>query len=161
MNLISIFYVGQVYVDFLCCSTKNTDEYVIAFDLYLLVYRLKKRNIRVNVPIPPFKKSVFLVFLVGIFPHLDWIQRFAEYIFVFSPNAGECGPEKPGIFHAAYIPTFKTHTWIYRPNTITYSHVSYTAMCCNSVSCCLWFTLLINVRSLNIRKYQALRLSYE
>ena len=37
--------------------------------------------------------SVFGVFLVHIFPHLDWIRRFALEIPVFSPNAGEYGPE--------------------------------------------------------------------
>ena len=38
--------------------------------------------------------SVFGVILVRIFPHLDWIRRDSEYLFVFSPNAEKCGPEK-------------------------------------------------------------------
>ena len=32
-------------------------------------------------------------FLVRIFLYLDWIWRFTEYIFVFSPNTGKYGPE--------------------------------------------------------------------
>ena len=35
--------------------------------------------------------SVFGVILVRIFPHLDWIRRNTEYLFVFSPNMGKCG----------------------------------------------------------------------
>ena len=38
--------------------------------------------------------SVFGFFLVRIFPHSDWIRRNTENLSVFSPNAGECGPEK-------------------------------------------------------------------
>ena len=45
-----------------------------------------------------WKVSVFGVFLVHIFPHLDWIARDAEYLFVFSLNAGKNGPEKLGIW---------------------------------------------------------------
>ena len=37
------------------------------------------------------------VFLVSIFPHLDWIQIFTEYISVFSSNAGKHGSEKQHI----------------------------------------------------------------
>ena len=33
-------------------------------------------------------------FLVLIFPHLDWMRRFAEQISVLSPNAGKYRPEK-------------------------------------------------------------------
>ena len=40
------------------------------------------------------KFSVFEVFLVCIFPHLDWIWRFTEQIFDFSPNLGKYKPEK-------------------------------------------------------------------
>ena len=41
--------------------------------------------------------SVFVVFLVRLFPHLDWIRRVAEYLSVFSPNTGKYRPEKPPI----------------------------------------------------------------
>ena len=33
--------------------------------------------------------SVFGVFLVRIFPHLDWIRRDTPYLPAFSPNAGK------------------------------------------------------------------------
>ena len=38
--------------------------------------------------------SVFGVFLVRIFPHLVWIQRFTKYISVFNSNERKCGPQK-------------------------------------------------------------------
>ena len=38
--------------------------------------------------------SVFGVLLVRNFPHLDWIRRDTEYLFVFSPNAENYGQEK-------------------------------------------------------------------
>ena len=41
-----------------------------------------------------WKVSVFGVFLVRIFPHLDWIQRDPPYLSVFSLNAVKYGPEK-------------------------------------------------------------------
>ena len=51
--------------------------------------------------------SVFGVFLVRLFPHLDWIRRVAEHLSVFSPNTGRYGPEKPR------IQTFFTQCKIY------------------------------------------------
>ena len=36
-----------------------------------------------------WKVFVFGVFLVRIFPHLDWIRRDTPYLSVFSPNAGK------------------------------------------------------------------------
>ena len=33
------------------------------------------------------------LFLVSIFPHLDWIQRGTSCLSVFSPNPGKYGPE--------------------------------------------------------------------
>ena len=38
--------------------------------------------------------SVFVVFLVRIFPHLDLIRGDPLYFFVSNPNAGKYGPEK-------------------------------------------------------------------
>ena len=38
------------------------------------------------------KMSVFGVFLVLIFPHLDWIRRDTEYLSIFIPNARKYGP---------------------------------------------------------------------
>ena len=44
--------------------------------------------------------SVFGIFLVRIFPHLDWIWRDTKYLSVFSPNEGKNGPDnsKHGLF---------------------------------------------------------------
>ena len=36
---------------------------------------------------------IFGVILVSIFPHSDWIRRGANYLIVFSSNAGKCEPE--------------------------------------------------------------------
>ena len=36
---------------------------------------------------------MFGVFLVLIFPHLDWLLRFTPHISVFSPSAGKCRKE--------------------------------------------------------------------
>ena len=41
-----------------------------------------------------WKVSVFRVFLVCIFPYLDWIRRDTPYLSVFSPDAGKYGPQK-------------------------------------------------------------------
>ena len=41
-----------------------------------------------------WKMSVFVVFLVRIFPYLDWIRRDTDYLSIFSPNAWKYGPEK-------------------------------------------------------------------
>ena len=42
----------------------------------------------------PQKVSVFVVFLVRISPHSDWIRSDTEDICPFSPNAGKYGPAK-------------------------------------------------------------------
>ena len=41
-----------------------------------------------------WKVSVFGINLVRIFPHLYWMRKDTEYLSVFSPNAGKCGPEQ-------------------------------------------------------------------
>ena len=41
------------------------------------------------------------IFLIRIFPHLDWIRRDTPYLFLFSLNAGKYGPEK-----TPYLDTF-------------------------------------------------------
>ena len=41
-----------------------------------------------------WKVSVFGVFLVRIFPYLDWIQKDTEHLSVFSKNVGKYGPKK-------------------------------------------------------------------
>ena len=47
-----------------------------------------------GVFITVWKVFVFRVFLVRIFSYSDWIRRDTEYLCVFSPNAGKCGPQK-------------------------------------------------------------------
>ena len=39
------------------------------------------------------KMSVFVVFMVRIFPYFDSIRRDTEYRSVFTPNAGKYRPE--------------------------------------------------------------------
>ena len=41
-----------------------------------------------------WKVSLFRVFVVRIFSYSHWIRKHKEYLSVFSPNAGKCGPEK-------------------------------------------------------------------
>ena len=48
----------------------------------------------ISVLTTAWKVSVFGVFLVYIFPHLDWIRKNTPYISAFSPNAGKHEPEK-------------------------------------------------------------------
>ena len=45
------------------------------------------------------KVSVFGVFLVRIFPHLDWIQRNTPFLSITSLNAGKYGPENSEYGH--------------------------------------------------------------
>ena len=46
-----------------------------------------------------WKLSVFKVFLVRIFPHLDWIRRNTSYFSIFSADGGKYRPEKLGHLH--------------------------------------------------------------
>ena len=43
------------------------------------------------------------LFLVRIFPHLDWIQKVTKYLAVFCPNAGNYGPETLDTFHTVPV----------------------------------------------------------
>ena len=43
--------------------------------------------------------SVFGIFLVRIFPHSDWIWKDSPYLSIFSPNAGNKGPENSECGH--------------------------------------------------------------
>ena len=43
------------------------------------------------------------LFLVRIFPHLDWIQKVTKYLAVFSLNAGNYGPETLDTFHTVPV----------------------------------------------------------
>ena len=40
------------------------------------------------------KSIAFEIFLVSIFPYLDWIRRDTPDLSVYSPNVGKYGPEK-------------------------------------------------------------------
>ena len=46
------------------------------------------------INITAWKVSIFHIFLVSIFPHLDWIRRDTPYLSIFSPDARKYGPEK-------------------------------------------------------------------
>ena len=72
--------------------------------------------------IPPWKVSVFGVFLVRISPHSDRIRRETEYLSAFSRNTGKCGPEKRirtrSVFmqFAKFVFIIKKITWKYVSN---------------------------------------------
>ena len=53
-----------------------------------------KKLIQTETTITVWKVSVFGTFLVRVFSYPDWIRRNAEYLSVFSPNAGKYGSEK-------------------------------------------------------------------
>ena len=61
----------------------------------MLFWRRLARNFVSTIKAIITWKSVRIgVILVRIFPHLNWIRRDAEYLSVFSPNAGKYGPKK-------------------------------------------------------------------
>ena len=71
-----------------------------------LVYR------RFSFPFIAWNVFVFGVFLIRFFPQLDWIRRYTEYLFVFSPNARKCRPEKlriRALFTQCFIRAFRMH----------------------------------------------------
>ena len=59
-------------------------------------------------------------FLVSISRHLDWIRRYAEYLSVFSSNAGKYGPEK-----TPYLDTFHA----VNPRNSLLKHFQSLALC--------------------------------
>ena len=50
-----------------------------------------------------------VIILVRIFPHSDRMRRDTEYLYLFSPNAGKCGPEHLQIqtLFTQYLPNQK------------------------------------------------------
>ena len=86
--------------------------------------------------------SVFRVFLVRIFPHSGWIRKDTEYLSVFSPNSGKCGPEK------LRIRTFFTQWW---PFVTAYSPSKKTEL---KIDIMLFF-LVINVYQVGTKRYMA------
>ena len=73
-------------------------EMTLTFNFFRGVFRtLKFKNIHHGSFLKKYtawKVSVFGVFLVRIFPHSDWVQRYTEYLSVISPNMRKYGPEK-------------------------------------------------------------------
>ena len=72
----------------LACSHLLSIIYVGTF-VIASAWSYKKSLLR--EAITAWKVAVFRVFLVRLFPHLDWMRRFASWC---SPNAGKYGPEK-------------------------------------------------------------------
>ena len=60
----------------------------------------KKHNLyRKIIPVSPCEMCPNTeFFLVGIFPHSDWIRRGTSYLSVLSPNVEKYGPEKNSLF---------------------------------------------------------------
>ena len=68
------------------------------------------------------------LFLVGIFPHSDWIQRDTSYLSVLSPNAGKYRPEITlylDTFHA-YLSVFCLNAGKYGPEITPYLDTSHS-----------------------------------
>ena len=62
------------------------------FHQTFLVNSLKNKIF--DITCTAWKVSVFSVFLVHVFPHLDLIRTDTAYLSVFSPNAKKHGPEQ-------------------------------------------------------------------
>ena len=75
-----------------------------------------------DISITTWKMSVFGVFLVRIFPHLDWIRRGTPYLSVFSPNTGKYTPDKLRIrtFFTQWIPQTLERLTCYGPNKFSH-----------------------------------------
>ena len=55
----------------------------------------KKKEKKINTLLPRKKcRYSYIVGLVRIFRHSDWIRRDTPYLSVFCPNAGKYGPKK-------------------------------------------------------------------
>ena len=61
------------------------------YNLLMWMRKIKRERLYLSTA---WKVSVFEVFLVPIFPHLNWIRIDTPYLFKFSPIAGKYGPEK-------------------------------------------------------------------
>ena len=74
-----------------------------------------------------WKVSLFRVFVVRIFSYSGWIRKHKEYLSVFSPNAGKCGPEKLLLhFLRSGIFTAKNHEMCFRTSTLLFSSVIFS-----------------------------------
>ena len=73
----------------------ETGIFLISFQAFYTVLNVRENRLSAKlITITSWTLSAFGVFLVRIFPHLNWIWRDTLYLFVFSPNAGKYGPEK-------------------------------------------------------------------
>ena len=95
----SLIHVGPVL---LLCRNHSNDFHSKTMDWFLHNSKTEQKwdndifviLLKILRTCTEWKVSVFGDFLVGIFPHLDWIRRDTPYLSVFSPNAGKYGPEK-------------------------------------------------------------------
>ena len=79
---------------------KKHEEDYLKLNPDSLIFRIQSENYWDTITL--LKVPKYGVFLVRIFPHLDWIRRDMEYFYVFNPNAGKYGPEK-----TPYLDTFQ------------------------------------------------------
>ena len=104
----------------LSISFNNTHNY---FTYRLLAFKyIQRKAVLLFGPVIIQFKSVALrekcpnmeLFLVHILLYSDWIRRYTQYLFVFSPNTGKNGPEITqylDTFHAVIVNEF----WMSKP----------------------------------------------
>ena len=95
-------------INYFCHNVKNilknlavftTQDCQSMFDLFSTLCMKELTAVRQSPRYPSncgttWKVSVFRVFLVRLFPHLDWIRRDARYLSVFNTNTEKYWPEK-------------------------------------------------------------------
>ena len=87
-------------------------------------FKIKKKRNRLKGALMgsslAWKVFKYVVFLVHIFPYLDWIWRFTSSIFVFSPNMGKYAPQNLCILDNFYavriILVIKCEKWLIARN---------------------------------------------
>ena len=75
----NVFFLGQYF------SANGTKTKIWWFGVSRCIW---------SVLVSGWKKLVFGVFLVRVFPYSEWILRDMKYFTVFSPDAGKYRPEK-------------------------------------------------------------------
>ena len=95
----------------------ETGIFLISFQAFYTVLNVRENRLSAKlITITSWTLSAFGVFLVRIFPHLNWIWRDTPYLFVFSPNAEKYGPEKlriQALFTSWIIPDQLRIIWKY------------------------------------------------
>ena len=108
----AVYLVGDVKYTavHLVDDVKYMAVYLVGDVKYTAVYLVGDVKMRiVNLSysgVTAWKVSKYEVFFGRIFLYSDWIRRFTQLIFVFSPNTGKYGPEITpylGTFHAVRI----------------------------------------------------------